>query len=383
MRLHHVVTGVVLAAATACSGSTPDSQVDPTPSAAVTTQSVRPGSTTDPAPSVGKPAPTENSQPDLEPQVVVQGLEVPWGIAFLPDGSALIAERDDAMIQHLDPGGLITEIGTVPGVVPTSEGGLLGLAVSPAYDKNQKIYAYITTAADNRVLEMTYDGESLGNSSPILTGIPAGQIHDGGRIAFGPDDMLYVTTGETGDGELAQDPASLGGKILRIKADGAIPRDNPDPRSPVWTTGHRNVQGIDWDDDGRLWATEFGSTIWDELNLIEAGNNYGWPEAEGISGGDEFTDPLIQWRTGDASPSGIAYFDGNLYVAGLGGHRLFQVPVSSDGATGAPKALYSGEFGRIRTVVATPRDTLWFTTSNLDGRGEPAPTDDRVLEIRP
>lgn len=383
MRLHHVVTGVVLAATTACSGSTPDSQVDPTPSAAVTTQSVRPGSTTDPAPSVGKPAPTENSQPDLEPQVVVQGLEVPWGIAFLPDGSALIAERDDAMIQHLDPGGLITEIGTVPGVVPTSEGGLLGLAVSPAYDKNQKIYAYITTAADNRVLEMTYDGESLGNSSPILTGIPAGQIHDGGRIAFGPDDMLYVTTGETGDGELAQDPASLGGKILRIKADGAIPRDNPDPRSPVWTTGHRNVQGIDWDDDGRLWATEFGSTIWDELNLIEAGNNYGWPEAEGISGGDEFTDPLIQWRTGDASPSGIAYFDGNLYVAGLGGHRLFQVPVSSDGATGAPKALYSGEFGRIRTVVATPRDTLWFTTSNLDGRGEPAPTDDRVLEIRP
>ncbi len=380
MRLHWIVTVSVLAAVTACGGSEPSSQADPTPNVPTTTQTQ---TDTEPAPSGEETSSAEDPQPDLDPRVVVQGLEVPWGIAFLPDGSALIAERDDATIQRLDSDGTITEVGTVPNVVPTSEGGLLGLAVSPTYDDDQTIYAYITTADDNRVLSMTYDGKARGDSSPILTGIPAGQIHDGGRIAFGPDDKLYVTTGETGDGELAQDPDSLGGKILRIEADGSIPSDNPDPDSAVWTTGHRNVQGIDWDDDGRLWATEFGSTIWDELNLIEPGNNYGWPEVEGISGGGEFTDPLIQWKTGDASPSGIAYLDGNLYVAALAGQRLFQVPVSSDGKTGTPKTLYSGEYGRLRTVVATPEDTVWFTTSNLDGRGEPVPTDDRIFEIRP
>jgi len=380
MRPHRIVTVSILAAVTACGGSEPGSQADPTPSVPTTTPTQ---TDTEPAPSGEETSSAENPQPDLEPRVVVQGLEVPWGIAFLPDGSALIAERDDATIQRLDPDGTITEVGTVPNVVPTSEGGLLGLAVSPTYDDDQTIYAYITTADDNRVLSMTYDGKGLSDSSPILTGIPAGQIHDGGRIAFGPDDKLYVTTGETGDGDLAQDPDSLGGKILRIEADGSIPSDNPDPESPIWTTGHRNVQGIDWDDDGRLWATEFGSTIWDELNLMEPGNNYGWPKVEGISGGGEFTDPLIQWKTGDASPSGIAYLDGNLYVAALAGQRLFQVPVSSDGKTGTPKALYSGEYGRLRTVVATPQDTLWFTTSNLDGRGQPAPTDDRIFEIRP
>ncbi len=380
MRLHWIVTVSVLAAVTACGGSEPSSQADPTPNVPTTTQTQ---TDTEPAPSGEATSSAEDPQPDLDPRVVVQGLEVPWGIAFLPDGSALIAERDDATIQRLDSDGTITEVGTVPNVVPTSEGGLLGLAVSPTYDDDQTIYAYITTADDNRVLSMTYDGKARGDSSPILTGIPAGQIHDGGRIAFGPDDKLYVTTGETGDGELAQDLDSLGGKILRIEADGSTPSDNPDPDSAVWTTGHRNVQGIDWDDDGRLWATEFGSTIWDELNLIEPGNNYGWPEVEGISGGGEFTDPLIQWKTGDASPSGIAYLDGNLYVAALAGQRLFQVPVSSDGKTGTPKTLYSGEYGRLRTVVATPEDTVWFTTSNLDGRGEPVPTDDRIFEIRP
>lgn len=388
MRLKQAVAVSALAATTACSGAGTGSQADPTPSVPTQTETNTAPSgagqiEADPVPSSGETSSAETSRPDLDPRVVVQGVEVPWGIAFLPDDSALIAERDDATIQRLDIDGTVTEVGTVPDVMPTSEGGLLGLAISPTYDDDHTIYAYITTADDNRVLSLTYDGKALSDSSPILTGIPAGQIHDGGRIAFGPDGLLYVTTGETGDGDLAQDPDSLGGKILRIEADGSIPPDNPDPKSAVWTTGHRNVQGIDWDDDGRLWATEFGSTIWDELNLIEPGNNYGWPEVEGISGGGEFTDPLIQWKTGDASPSGIAYFDDNLYVAALAGQRLFQVPVSIDGTTGTPKTLYSGEYGRLRTVVATPQDTLWFTTSNLDGRGQPAPTDDRILEIRP
>lgn len=358
----------VLAVVTACSGSAVQPGADRAPPSIPSTSDVS---------TSGTPS------PDLEPRVVVEGLEVPWGIAFLPDGSALIAERDDATILRLDPDGTITEVGTLPDVVPTSEGGLLGLAVSPTYSDDQTIYAYVTTAEDNRVLTMTYDGKNLGASTPILTGIPAGQIHDGGRIAFGPDDKLYITTGETGDGDLAQDRDSLGGKILRIEADGSVPSDNPDPDSPVWTLGHRNVQGIVWDDDGRLWATEFGSTIWDELNLIEPGDNYGWPEVEGISEGSEFTNPLIQWQTGDASPSGIAYLDGNLYVAALAGERLFQIPLSSAGVPGQPKALYVGDYGRLRTVVATPEGTLWFTTSNLDGRGEPVSTDDRIFEIRP
>jgi len=379
MRAPLVVAALFLTAVSACTGSDSDPAADPTPSAPATSKD-----DPDPVPSGStSSSPAEPRRPDLDPRVIVEGLEVPWGIAFLPDGSALIAERDDATIQRLDPDGTVTEVGTVPDVVPTSEGGLLGLAVSPTYDDDSTIYAYITTADDNRVVAMTYDGETLGDAAPLLTAIPAGQIHDGGRIAFGPDDMLYVTTGETGDGALAQDPDSLGGKILRIQADGSIPSDNPDPTSPIWTRGHRNVQGIDWDDDGRLWATEFGSTMWDELNLIEPGNNYGWPEDEGITEGGEFTDPLIQWETGEASPSGLAYFDGNLYVAALKGMRLYQVPVSGEGTLGEPKALYTGKYGRLRTVVATPQDTLWFTTSNLDGRGAPAPADDRIFEIRP
>ncbi|MBA2445444.1 MAG: PQQ-dependent sugar dehydrogenase [Nocardioidaceae bacterium] len=379
MHLHPVLVVVVLAALAGCTESKPGLEADPTPAVPATTTQ----GDTSPAPSGGESSSTESRGAEPEPRTVAQGLEVPWGIAFLPDGSALIAERDGATIQRLDPGGTITEVGTVPDVVATSEGGLLGLAVSPTYDADETIYAYVTTAEDNRVLSITYDGNDLGDSSPILTGIPAGQIHDGGRIAFGPDGKLYVTTGETGDGKLAQDSESLGGKILRIEADGSIPVDNPDPDSPIWTTGHRNVQGIDWDDDGRLWATEFGSAIWDEVNLIEPGNNYGWPEVEGISDVGDFTDPLIQWKTSEASPSGLAYFDGNLYVAALYGKRLFQIPVSSDGTLGTPKAMYNGAYGRLRTVVVTPQDTLWFTTSNHDGRGQPAPTDDRIFEIRP
>jgi glucose/arabinose dehydrogenase len=365
---------VVMAAATACTDSgrgseaTPESSSEPTGGP----------SSSEPAQQPGGPG------HDLTPHVVADGLDVPWGIAFLPDGSALIAERDVADVQLLDPSGDIRSIGTVNGVVPTSEGGLLGLAVSPSYADDHMVYAYLTTQDDNRVVTMTYDGNQLSEAEPILTGIPRGEIHDGGRIAFGPDGKLYVTTGETGNGELAQDPDSLGGKILRLNPDGSIPSDNPDPGSPVWTLGHRNVQGITWDDEDHLFASEFGDSTWDELNLIEPGNNYGWPEAEGSSDNPDFTDPLRQWSTDDLSPSGIAYFDGSLYIAGLRGERLYRVPVQDDGTVGSPQALYEGEYGRLRTVVATPQGTLWFTTSEQDGRSsDPTPPPDRIFEIRP
>jgi glucose/arabinose dehydrogenase len=312
------------------------------------------------------------------PQDVATNLDVPWGIAFLPDGSALIAERDSGAIKHMTAPGAVNQVGNVAGVAARGEGGLLGLATA-----GQTVFAYLTTGQDNRVVRMRFDGAAVTEQSPILTGIPAGSIHDGGRIAFGPDGKLYVATGESGNRALAQDRSSLGGKILRINPDGSIPPDNPDPASPVWSFGHRNIQGLAWDSAGRLWATEYGANRLDELNLIQPGGNYGWPMAEGRADTPGLIDPLVQWSTDDASPSGLAYFGGSLWVAALRGQRLFQIPVGADGSLGGPVPLFVGQYGRLRTVVAAPDGTLWFTTSNRDGRGSPRDGDDRILQFRP
>ena len=315
-------------------------------------------------------------QPNGGPEDIATNLAVPC-IAFLGDGSALIAERDSAAVKHL-ASGVVTDAGSVAGVAPRGEGGLLGLATS-----GQTVFAYITTAQDNRVVRMRFDGGALTGQSPIFTGIPAGSRHDGGRIAFGPDGKLYVATGETGNTDLAQDKSSLGGKILRINPDGSTPADNPDPASPVWSYGHRNIQGLAWDSAGRLWATEYGADRLDELNLIQPGGNYGWPMAEGRSDTPGLINPVIEWPTGAASPSGLAFFGGSLWVACLRGQRLYQVPLGGDGAVGDPAALFVGQYGRLRTVVATPNGTLWFSTSNRDGRGSPRDGDDRILQLWP
>jgi glucose/arabinose dehydrogenase len=309
---------------------------------------------------------------------IATDLDVPWGIAFLSDGSALIAERDSGAIKHMSAPGVVNQVGNVAGVAPRGEGGLLGLAAA-----GQTVFAYLTTGQDNRVVRMRFDGGALTEQSPILTGIPAGSIHDGGRIAFGPDGKLFVATGESGSPALAQDRSSLGGKILRINPDGSIPADNPDPASPVWSFGHRNIQGLAWDSAGRLWATEYGANRLDELNLIQPGGNYGWPMAEGRADTPGLIDPVIQWATGEASPSGLAYFGGSLWVAALRGQRLYQVPVAADGSLGGPVPLFVGQYGRLRTVVAAPDGTLWFTTSNRDGRGSPRGGDDRIIQFRP
>jgi glucose/arabinose dehydrogenase len=194
--------------------------------------------------------------------------------------------------------------------------------------------------------------------------------------------MLYAGVGDTGDTSLPQDPGSLNGKILRMEPDGSVPADNPGD-SLVWSSGHRNVQGLAWDADGRLWATEFGQSDRDEVNLIRPGANYGWPEVEGTGGRREgFTDPVVTWPTSESSPSGAAIAGGDLYVAALRGERLWRVPLDGDRA-GAPTAHLEGELGRLRTVELGPDGALWIATSNTDGRGSPKRGDDRVVRVGP
>lgn len=335
------------------------------------------------------PAPEEPSTtlgPDGAQVVrtVASGLAVPWGIAFLPDGRALVTERDSTRVLLLDPRGdgeaSVRTVAQVDAAAPRGEGGLLGIAVSPYFATDQRVFLYASTESDNRVLRGTFDGTGLTGLEPIFTGIPNGFIHDGGRLAFGPDDFLYVSTGEIGEPALAQDPESLAGKILRITADGEPAPGNPVEDSAVWSMGHRNVQGLAFDDQDRLWASEFGQDTWDELNRIDKGRNYGWPLAEGRSDLNEYRNPFAQWATDDASPSGLAYLDGSLWMGALRGERLWQVPLAGD-TVGDPVDWFVGDYGRVRSVAVTPQGTLWVTTSNRDGRGTPAAQDDRILEI--
>ncbi len=317
------------------------------------------------------------------PEDLATDLDVPWGIDFLPDGSALVAQRDSAVVARVAPDGQTSQVGTVDGVAHGGEGGLLGLALDPDFPDEPYAYVYFTTASDNRVSRVEYDADtdSLGDPEVILDGIPAASTHNGGRIAFGPDGHLYVATGDAQDTGSAQDTDSLGGKILRITRTGDPAPDNPFDNH-VYSYGHRNVQGLAWDDGENLYATEFGQDTLDEVNLIEPGNNYGWPEVEGPGGGDEYTDPLVTWEPAQASPSGAAIAGDSLYVASLRGARLWEIPLNGDGTVGEPEPHFVDELGRLRTVVAHPDgDALWLSTSNLDSWGSPADDDDRVMRV--
>ena len=340
-----------------------------------------PDSSPQPSTVTAEPEPSEDAASPRVEGTVATGLRVPWGLAFLPDGSALASERDTTRVLAISTSGEVREVGRLDDARPQGEAGLLGLAVSPSYEKDSLVYAYLSTASDNRVVAMEYDGRRLGEPEVVLDAIPNGFNHDGGRLAFGPDGMLYVSTGEIGEPQLAQDRDSLAGKILRITPDGRPAPGNPVPGSPVWTMGHRNVQGLAFDDQDRLWASEFGSDTWDELNRIERGRNYGWPLVEGRGDLDEYRNPFAQWRTSEASPSGLAYAEGALWMASLRGRRLWQVPVNLDGSIGRPQAFFVGDYGRLRTVVAAPDGSLWLSTSNHDGRGDPGPDDDQILRV--
>ncbi|MFC5830254.1 PQQ-dependent sugar dehydrogenase [Nonomuraea insulae] len=311
------------------------------------------------------------------PKDVVTGLSVPWAIAFLPGGDALVTERDTARLLRVSPAGKVSELGTIEGVRPDGEGGLMGVAV-----KDQQIFLYYTAEQDNRIVRYRLDGDGLTDPQLLVQGIPKGGIHNGGRLAFGPDGFLYATTGETGDRDLAQRRDSLGGKILRMTEDGA-----PAPGNPfgtlVYSYGHRNVQGLAWDPAGRLYASEFGANTYDEVNLIRPGANYGWPEVEGRGSDQRYVNPILTWSTAEASPSGMAYADGSLWVGALRGARLWQIPLDESGSAGTPVAHFTDRYGRIRAVTAAPGGSLWISTSNKDGRGTPRDGDDRLMTVTP
>jgi len=327
------------------------------------------------------PEPVVAGVPSGEAEVVVGDLPLPWSVAALPDGSALVSLRDEARVVRVTPEGEVVDVvsaspdGTVGGAAPAGEGGLLGLALSPGFAQDDLVYAYVTRAEDNAVVRAVLDGDALGEPEVLLEGIPRAQVHDGGRLAFGPDGMLYVTTGDAREAALAQDPASLAGKILRLAPDGAPAPGNPQEGSPVWSLGHRNVQGLGWDEQGRMYATEFGADTWDELNLVTAGANYGWPEFEG-PGGDAaaregFTDPVAWWSPAQASPSGLAVVRDAVWVSALRGERLWRVPVSTSpagGPVGQPEPHLVGEHGRLRDVSPAPGGgALWVLTNDGDG----------------
>jgi len=311
---------------------------------------------------------------------VVTGLEAPWSVVLTgDDGDALVSERDSARVLELRSDGTTRQVGTVDGVSHGGEGGLLGLALHDDDD----LFVYSTADDGNRIqrYELTGDTGSwgLGEATTIIDGLPKNSFHDGGRIAFGPDDMLYASVGDAGASTDAQDEDSLAGKILRLTPDGDVPADNPINGSPVWSLGHRNVQGMGWSSDGTMFASEFGENTHDELNVIEPGSNYGWPEVEGTGGQDQgFVDPVQQWSTDEASPSGLAVVDDTVFVANLRGEVLRAVPADEPGTA---TEYFAGDFGRIRTVLEGPSDTLWFVTNNTDGRGTPSSGDDRIVSV--
>lgn len=322
-------------------------------------------------------------QPAGDATVLETDLDAPWSVVALPSGSALISERDSGLVRERLPQGGLRDVGTVPGVVHSGEGGLLGLAVRDESAPSH-LYAYETTAEDNRVVRLPLGGVpggyTFGAPETVLSGLPKAGNHNGGRIAFGPDGMLYVTVGDAGTPANAQDVGSLGGKILRLTPDGQVPADNPFPGSPVWSYGHRNPQGIGWDSRGTMWASEFGQNTWDELNIIRPGANYGWPVVEGIGGDPAYTDPVQQWRTSEASPSGLVVVGDTIVIAALRGERLWVVWPTSGGAPVTAEPFFDGTYGRLRDVVARG-DRLWVLTNNTDGRGDPRSGDDRLLEV--
>ncbi|HKN52166.1 MAG TPA: PQQ-dependent sugar dehydrogenase, partial [Amycolatopsis sp.] len=316
-------------------------------------------------------------------------VDLGWSVDFLPNGNALVTERDRFEVLLITPSGQKTTLGKVPGAVTTGgEGGLLGIAISPNWSSDHAIYLYHTASGDNRIVRMTYDGNTLSSTStPVLTGMEKNRFHNGGRIKFGPDGKLYATVGDAKNSDNAQNKSSLNGKILRLNPDGSAPSDNPffatgGNARYVWSYGHRNPQGLAWDSRGQLWAAEFGESSQDELNLIQKGGNYGWPSCEGTQGScGGFIAPKKTWPTSQAGPSGIEIVNDWIYVAAVTGQQMFAMQINSAGTgVGNASSLFSGRWGRLRSVTKTPDGHLWVTSTNNDKNGGTPTVIDNVIE---
>ena len=323
--------------------------------------------------------------------VVAEGLDIPWDFAFLPDGSLLVTEREGRLVE-VGGAGAMRDV-PLSGVRARGEGGLLGIVLHPDFRENHLLYLYMTTAlasgTENRVVRFAYQGGVLSDERVIIEGIPGALYHDGGRIDFGPDGMLYITTGDAGVGANAQDTNSLAGKILRLNDDGSIPADNPFGNA-VYSYGHRNPQGIAWDSAGRLWETEHGPTgergrcCHDEVNVIVKGGNYGWPTRTGDETADGMVPPKVHSNTDTWAPASVAVWEDiedRIFFGGLRGEALYETRLV--GTSHEVVEYFKGAYGRIRTVRVGPDGFLYLTTSNRDGRGEPAAEDDRILRIDP
>lgn len=321
--------------------------------------------------------------------VIAENLNIPWDFAFLPEGGMLVTERDGRLLSI----GADTEIHEIPieNVRRTGEGGLLGIVLHPQFERNKYLYLYFTTPGEdgettNRIERYRFENNALSERKVIIDTIPGAIYHDGGRMEFGPDGMLYVTTGDATRENIAQDRDSLGGKILRLRDDGSIPGDNPFGTA-VYSYGHRNPQGLAWDASGQLWETEHGRSGvlsgYDEVNLIERGKNYGWPEIEGDETRAGVESPKRHSGANDTwAPASAAILGSSLFFGGLRGEALYEAVLSGMRVTGLTEH-FKGEFGRIRTVRVGPDGMLYVTTSNRDGRGTPETNDDKIIRINP
>lgn len=318
-------------------------------------------------------------------EVILENLDIPWEIVFLPGSKdMLITERPGKLIRI----GKDKKVIEVSGVAHVGEGGLLGMALHPKFAENYFIYLYITSQEKgqyvNRVERYQLKNDVLSDRKIIVSGIQGSSVHDGGRIAFGPDGYLYIGTGDAGNASSAQDVKSLNGKILRVAEDGTVPSDNPFGNA-VYSYGHRNVQGLAWDSSGQLWATEHGRSGilsgLDELNRIEKGKNYGWP----IIAGDEtkagMVTPVLHSGVSETwAPSGLAFIGDSLFFAGLRGQTLYQAKISGIAVVGFEKHLQQ-KYGRLRAVVIGLDGFLYIATNNTDGRGSVNAGDDKIIRF--
>ncbi|MEU7475595.1 PQQ-dependent sugar dehydrogenase [Lentzea sp. NPDC042327] len=319
------------------------------------------------------PASAQDGPSAQAERTLASGLDIPWDIEFLPDGSGIFTERDTFKIKKLS-GTTVTELDTVEAAQSTGgEGGLLGLAVSKTFATDNSVFIYYSTATDNRIAKLALGG----TPQPIVTGIPKNRYHNGGGLEFGPDGYLWATTGDAQNTANAQNWNSLGGKMLRFDTAGRPASGNPRANSVVYTIGHRNPQGITWVGT-TAYATEFGNNTTDEINRIEAGKNYGWPTCEGNCNVAGMTNPAVTWSNRLAGPTGIALHKNALYVGAVTGRRIWKVPVNGT-TLGTPQALFTGAYGRVRSIAPAPDGTLWFGTSNQDANGQPGSTDDRIV----